>query len=55
MSLESQFRVTYGMLLNLLRVEHFSIEDMLRRSYVEKNSLRLVLDRKDRIGQVSRQ
>lgn len=38
--LESKFRVTYSMILNLLRVEQLKIEDMLQRSYVESDSLR---------------
>uniref|UniRef100_A0A8R1I959 Helicase C-terminal domain-containing protein n=1 Tax=Caenorhabditis japonica TaxID=281687 RepID=A0A8R1I959_CAEJA len=38
--LESKFRVTYSMILNLLRVEQLKIEDMLKRSYVESDSLR---------------
>ncbi|ETN69905.1 DEAD/DEAH box helicase, partial [Necator americanus] len=38
--LVSQFRVTYSMLLNLLRVEHLKVEDMLQRSFVECASLR---------------
>ncbi|EPB68371.1 hypothetical protein ANCCEY_12538 [Ancylostoma ceylanicum] len=38
--LVSQFRVTYSMLLNLLRVEHLRVEDMLQRSFVECASLR---------------
>lgn len=38
--LESKFRVTYSMILNLLRVEQLRIEDMLQRSYVESDSLR---------------
>ncbi|CAD6198058.1 unnamed protein product [Caenorhabditis auriculariae] len=38
--LESKFRVTYSMLLNLLRVEQLRIEDMLQRSYAESGSLR---------------
>lgn len=33
--LESQFRLTYGMLLNLLRVEDLKVEDMLKRSFAE--------------------
>src|SRR5687768_6736335 len=35
-SLDSQFRITYAMLLKLLRVEEFRIEDMLQNSYVER-------------------
>ncbi|WKY08648.1 hypothetical protein Q1695_007852 [Nippostrongylus brasiliensis] len=38
--LVSQFRVTYSMLLNLLRVEHLKVEDMLQRSFVESAALR---------------
>ncbi|XP_071485976.1 superkiller complex protein 2-like [Diadema antillarum] len=33
--LESQFRLTYGMILNLLRVEELRVEDMMRRSFSE--------------------
>ena len=33
--LSSQFRLTYNMLLNLLRVEDMSVEDMMRRSFSE--------------------
>ncbi|VDN02455.1 unnamed protein product [Thelazia callipaeda] len=44
--LKSHFKVTYSMLLNLLRVEQLSIEDMLQRSYVESASLRQGLARK---------
>ncbi|CAI5439776.1 unnamed protein product [Caenorhabditis angaria] len=40
LELKSKFRVTYSMLLNLLRVEQLKIEDMLKRSYVESSSLR---------------
>ncbi|KAI6180853.1 hypothetical protein M3Y98_00765800 [Aphelenchoides besseyi] len=50
--LESRFRVTYAMLLKLLRVEQFRIEDMLQRSYVERSSLRLVTTRKNRISEL---
>lgn len=33
--LESQFRLTYNMILNLLRVEDFKVEDMMKRSFSE--------------------
>lgn len=33
--LESQFRLTYNMILNLLRVEAFKVEDMMKRSFFE--------------------
>ena len=38
--LESQFRLTYNMILNLLRVEAFKIEDMMKRSFFEDESQR---------------
>ncbi|KAL3989648.1 DSHCT (NUC185) domain family protein [Acanthocheilonema viteae] len=52
--LESRFRVTYSMLLNLLRVEHLSVEDVLRRSYVESASLRLALTQKTRLKEIEK-
>eukprot|EP00123_Amoebidium_parasiticum_P012625 comp21482_c0_seq1/m.29748 comp21482_c0_seq1/g.29748 ORF comp21482_c0_seq1/g.29748 comp21482_c0_seq1/m.29748 type:complete len:1272 (-) comp21482_c0_seq1:29-3844(-) len=33
--LESQFRLTYNMILNLLRVEALKVEDMMKRSFSE--------------------
>ena len=33
--LESQFRLTYSMILNLLRVEQLRVEDMMKRSFGE--------------------
>jgi antiviral helicase SKI2 len=33
--LESQFRLTYIMILHLLRVEELKVEDMLKRSFAE--------------------
>ncbi|GBF97557.1 hypothetical protein Rsub_10158 [Raphidocelis subcapitata] len=39
-SLESQFRLTYSMILNLLRVEDLKVEDMLRRSFAEFHAQR---------------
>ena len=38
--LESQFRLTYNMILNLLRVEAFKIEDMMKRSFFEDETQR---------------
>jgi superfamily II RNA helicase len=43
------------MLLKLLRVEQFRIEDMLQRSYVERSSLRLALGRKKQMDDLSSQ
>ena len=36
--LESQFRVTYNMILNLLRVEAIRVEDMIKRSFSENDT-----------------
>lgn len=36
--LESQFRLTYTMILHLLRVEELKVEDMLKRSFAEFHS-----------------
>ena len=38
--LESQFRLTYSMILNLLRVDDLKVEDMLRRSFAEFHAQR---------------
>ncbi|OZC05747.1 DEAD/DEAH box helicase, partial [Onchocerca flexuosa] len=52
--LESRFRVTYSMLLNLLRVEHLSVIDVLKRSYVESASLRSALTQKTRLKETEK-
>ncbi|ACO62654.1 predicted protein, partial [Micromonas commoda] len=44
--LESQFRLTYGMILNLMRVEDLRVEDMLARSFAEFHAQRSVGDRR---------
>jgi antiviral helicase SKI2 len=38
--LSSQFRLSYNMILNLLRVEDFKVEDMIKRSFSELHSQR---------------
>ena len=38
--LESQFRLTYSMILNLLRVEDLTVEDMMKRSFAEFHAQR---------------
>ena len=37
--LESQFRLTYNMILNLLRVESLSVEDVMKRSFMEAGTI----------------
>jgi len=38
MLLQSKFRLTYTMILNLLRVEQLHVEDMMKRSFSEFHS-----------------
>lgn len=38
--LESQFKLTYSMILNILRVESLSVQDMLKRSFSEATMMR---------------
>ncbi len=40
--LHSQFRLTYNMILNLLRVETLKVEEMIKRSFSENASQRLL-------------
>jgi antiviral helicase SKI2 len=40
--LSSQFRLTYNMILNLLRVQDFRVEDMIKRSFSEVHAQRSV-------------
>ncbi|KAI8807822.1 antiviral helicase [Cladochytrium replicatum] len=43
--LESQFRLTYNMILNLLRVEAFKVEEMIQRSFFEADTQKAIPDR----------
>jgi antiviral helicase SKI2 len=40
--LESQFRLTYSMIITLLRVEAFKVEDMIKRSFSENANQKLL-------------
>jgi len=42
--LASQFRLTYNMILNLLRVETLKVEEMIKRSFSENASQQLLPD-----------
>ena len=42
--LESQFRLTYTMMLNLLRVEQLRVEDMMKRSFSEFHNQQKIND-----------
>lgn len=50
--LTSQFRLTYTMILNLLRVEALRVEEMIKRSFSENSSQRLLPDQQKRILEV---
>ncbi|KAG8960224.1 hypothetical protein FRC03_006880 [Tulasnella sp. 419] len=47
--LQSQFRLTYNMILNLLRVEALRVEEMIKRSFSENASQRLLPDQQKQI------
>lgn len=50
--LQSQFRLTYNMILNLLRVEALRVEEMIKRSFSENSSQKLLPDQIKRVAQV---
>ncbi|KAI0347991.1 antiviral helicase [Trametopsis cervina] len=47
--LQSQFRLTYNMILNLLRVEALRVEEMIKRSFSENASQRLLPDQQEKV------
>ncbi|PVD21624.1 hypothetical protein C0Q70_17423 [Pomacea canaliculata] len=50
--LESQFRLTYSMILNLLRVEQLKVEDMMRRSFSEFHSQQNVTQHREALEEL---
>ena len=50
--LRSQFRLTYNMILNLLRVEALRVEEMIKRSFSENASQRLLPDQQKKVLEV---
>ncbi|KAM9119587.1 LOW QUALITY PROTEIN: superkiller complex protein 2 [Pangshura tecta] len=52
--LQSQFRLTYTMILNLLRVEALRVEDMMKRSFSEFHSRKDSQAHEQAIAQLSR-
>jgi antiviral helicase SKI2 len=57
--LESQFRLTYNMILNLLRVEAIKVEDMMKRSFSEDGAQReapknenLIREEEEKLSQI---
>lgn len=51
--LQSQFRLTYNMILNLLRVEALRVEEMIKRSFSENASQMLLPDQQKQVLEVS--
>ncbi len=51
--LQSQFRLTYNMVLNLLRVEALKIEEMIKRSFSENVSRKLLPEQEKQLEEVS--
>ena len=51
--LQSQFRLTYNMILNLLRVEALRVEEMIKRSFSENASQRLLPDQQKKVTEAS--
>lgn len=50
--LSSQFRLTYNMILNLLRVEALRVEEMIKRSFSENASQSLLPDQQRKVIEV---
>ncbi|PWN49830.1 putative SKI2-antiviral protein and putative helicase [Violaceomyces palustris] len=50
--LQSQFRLTYNMILNLLRVEALKVEEMIKRSFSENASQKLLPDQQKKVEQI---
>ncbi|EGG05735.1 uncharacterized protein MELLADRAFT_36552 [Melampsora larici-populina 98AG31] len=53
--LQSQFRLTYNMILNLLRVEALRVEEMIKRSFSENAQQRLLPDQQKKIVECERE
>lgn len=52
MKLQSQFRLTYNMILNLLRVEALKVEEMIKRSFSENASQKLLPEQQRKVIEV---
>ncbi|KAJ3509694.1 hypothetical protein NLJ89_g5085 [Agrocybe chaxingu] len=53
--LSSQFRLTYNMILNLLRVEALRVEEMIKRSFSENASQRLLPEQQKKVIESEKQ
>ncbi|KAI0095241.1 antiviral helicase [Irpex rosettiformis] len=52
--LQSQFRLTYNMILNLLRVEALRVEEMIKRSFSENASQRLLPQQQKKVVEIEK-
>lgn len=50
--LASQFRLTYNMILNLLRVEALRVEEMIKRSFSENATQKMAPEQQRQIAHV---
>lgn len=50
--LQSQFRLTYNMILNLLRVEALRVEEMIKRSFSENAAQKLAPEQQKQVEKV---
>jgi len=53
--LESKFRLTYSMILNLLRVEELRVEDMMKRSFAELDTQKKQASYKERLQELRKE
>ena len=53
--LQSKFRLTYSMILNLLRVEQLRVEDMMKRSFAELDTQKQQAGHKERADQLRKE
>jgi len=53
--LQSKFRLTYSMILNLLRVEQLRVEDMMKRSFAELDTQKQQAGHKERAEQLRKE
>ncbi|TKY90624.1 hypothetical protein EX895_000622 [Sporisorium graminicola] len=53
--LQSQFRLTYNMILNLLRVEALKVEEMIKRSFSENAAQKMLPDQQKKAQELEKQ
>lgn len=53
--LESRFRLTYSMMLNVLRSDNLCVEDMMKRSFAEFHLLKKAPQRERMISEINKE